>query len=125
MLAGGQAAATVNSPLAVSAIFVSGPRPGRWGTLGPRQESIGVRLSLRCPRAFAQARALPLPRSAGLRRQPYLAADATKLVQSQRWMVVPGSHPGQAAYGRSEPGGRQETDDRTHRRSPAIRHPPE
>src|SRR5258708_12244048 len=35
-------AAAASSPLAVSVILVTGPRPGRSGTLGPRQESIKI-----------------------------------------------------------------------------------
>src|SRR5258706_6679170 len=41
-VATGPATAAASSPLAVSVIFVTGPRPGRSGTLGPRQESIKI-----------------------------------------------------------------------------------
>src|ERR1700730_12163447 len=72
---GPAAATTVSPPLAVSAILVSGPRPGRSGTRGPRQESIGVRLSLLHRLAFAQARALRAAQPPARTRTPARAAS--------------------------------------------------
>src|SRR5258708_27471727 len=121
-VATGPAAAAASSPLAVSVILVTGPRPGRSGTLGPRQESIkisatalppsggsGVSAPAGVPRrpgrtGLGSERLLPLEQSqrsgyrcavrARSRRPAGLRRKINGLLESERQREQPGLAPG-------------------------------
>src|SRR5215470_1301996 len=75
MVAVGPAAACTSWPVAVSWMYVSGPRPGRGGMLTARQES----MSAGYPRGPAGPRAVgggQVARSAGTSRAPAACSNA-------------------------------------------------